>query len=1750
MDLSADREGEEFVVTSTLLPPGKQGGKIALRGRVKAEGPVLDGKVSLDRWPLTTLGPILQELVAVQPIEGRLTGEIPVHWRVGTPFRFQSQLNVQRAALRIGGASGPLLTDLEAEAAVGTEEVRFLRPASFSLGKTEWVLAGRLPLDGSPVSLTAATGKLYLESLTQDLHLAPKLEASGEGKAAFDVTGTAREPVLHGVAALGPSRLGRWELGSVEMEAQYSGGVLRLTRATGRLYDGELTASGSAQPSQGAASPLTVALDLKQIRTRPLAELLGMKDWDGRTDLNVAVGGTVGQPTLFVTNTLAVSKTLHGKEQKYLFKNELHLTGTDARVSTRVNDDVRFESHWVEREDRWDLLTLSLKTKTSKGSLLRGQGSWPKKATDPIDIKMSGERLEIGSTPFLREQFPGVRGVLTFEVQVSGTRQALKVDLGVGSPALRLGLRKPEVFRADLHWMPQSLGIERLAWGKSLKAQGTVGLTETAILDAQVEAEEVPLALLGGLFNVEPEGDEASGGVLTGRLKLLGTRGKPLLDGKAVVTGYKAGAWALERIEAEMGVKGDRVELKRLHVVQTGGGKVTATGWLQPGTPLSKAQWDFDLQGFKLGGGPRAKGHAHASLQTEGMWRKSASGRVTLPDLVLSGEKSDAFVSPPLTADLDWKDGVAGLDLRLGGLVQGKARWDTRVTPSRLSADLTLLSADLGGHPLLAQWIPKDWGADGLIQGTVTIPEGPANDPRLSARLSVVQGHVKRYAFDNLSLQMDGDKRELRPQLVLTQGQARYELGGVLTSTQGPFASSTVLKLEGPFVNESFANLLKLMGLSFTGHSVSGKVSGVLGIEGTLGEPRSRLDATGENLRWDETLVPSAELHATFSRAGLALQKSRVGLGKGEAILEDAHLTPRVDEPGSYLVVVKGVAKDLPLSALQLNGRMSLDGVWRPSPKDGEDLFAGAIAMMDASSPKATSFGARCSIRKGVVTLLPSPGGVLLRGVIDFSKKDRVTFNGLHGEAEGGTLDIEGSVDLHGPCDLTLDARGLRIERVGQFVSRSFALTGTGNTHLLFKGTMDDPQLSASFNLSGGKFHGLSYDLLDGTLVSRGNVLRVGSAETPLTLSRSGAYAFTLYGTMPFALSSQGWGRLRNKEMDLTASMPKGDLGLFMLAGFAKHAEGPMDFAAKVTGTLDHPVVTADLDFHGGRIVPKMIATSVDDIQGRIKVRANQVAVEDLNARIGQGRVFFWTPPAEESKMVLDGFAPKYYDLRVRTVTERGVLLNIPAIMRPGEWGEMFFYGSRREDPLLIVGPSDDPHVVGTALLDTGHYTFPPVVAKDASGKEITYKELAVVNFQLTLVAGRECWYSNDFSTNYLEMKVNPESRIIIEGKDANKTPQRAGIQSRGTAGSRDGWLRYLNREFKVQQATMHIPKGEMPLLTGRATDHMKDVDIVTQAGTRTTDVELWVDFEGPIGAVDFKLGSNPRFASSNDPEANQQLLLSYVLFGKDMTGYTREDLGKAYEQHAGKEAEQSVLEAMDRVAAITLSRKVRRLTRSLGGIEVNVRSGLFQEAGRESSSGAVTATAEGSGNTLASGNTRSLASVELKKYLDQRFAVVSNFGLLKDNATDRSSFQKQVGLDYDLSRDLTLNTRVGQNDEGVAEQKVGFSFRTILPDIKKADKADKTPPKLERFDVYTLGPGALQVLWTTDEVSKAELSLLDSDGEVLRRVPVDKGFEYYHEVVIEKLEPDTDYGVQLLIRDLNGNLRTSPTKDVSTPPS
>jgi len=110
-----------------------------------------------------------------------------------------------------------------------------------------------------------------------------------------------------------------------------------------------------------------------------------------------------------------------------------------------------------------------------------------------------------GQTPLLKEQFPGVSGVLSFDAKMSGTRHAPHVALSLRSPALRLGSDIRNLFQWSLNGPPRRSSSSGWNGGDILNASGKIGLEGSQPLDAQGGGAERSSRHLGSVFSVESE---------------------------------------------------------------------------------------------------------------------------------------------------------------------------------------------------------------------------------------------------------------------------------------------------------------------------------------------------------------------------------------------------------------------------------------------------------------------------------------------------------------------------------------------------------------------------------------------------------------------------------------------------------------------------------------------------------------------------------------------------------------------------------------------------------------------------------------------------------------------------------------------------------------------------------------------------------------------------------------------------------------------------------------------------------------------------------------------------------------------------------------------------------------------------------------------------------------------------------------------------------------------------------------------
>jgi autotransporter translocation and assembly factor TamB len=1517
-------------------PEPKTAGSLVLNGSVNLDEAKLVGKIELQDWTLAGLGPLLRNFTGWDLLAGKANVEVPFALRPGRSFWFDIRGHVQDAAVRAPGEEGVLFTGIQGRTAIRPTELTLSQPLKFQIGQTPWQASGVIPFDGRPVSLTTSTDSLYLSTLVNDVLKMKDLKTDGVGQAALTVTGNFLNPTIQGEADLGTSHVGDWQLDALGIQAHYEKGLFQLTQITGRLYEGTLNASGQVLLGAGQ-EPVSLHASLQNVQAKKVAAILGFNGLEGLTNAEVNLGGTLQEPVMSSNVTMDLVRTLRKTLYHYSIKNDIQLKDQKVAFSVVLNDEARLYGEFNETPEGWDFGKLSL-TNGKRIIHFQGKGSLPKQLDKPIQMEVKGQDIVLQDLVFFKDQFPEVAGKVALDAVFSGTRQAPQGSLQFQSPDVVLGKSlAPGPLLVSLDWASDNLTLHQLDYhnpsGQDFSIMGVLGLLPDSPLDLKIQAHQMPLALLTEITNLNNLPQPFTG-IVTGKIHFGGLRKNPIIEGDGQIAGLQVGDWAADQVDALITSSNGKVQIQKVNVSQGSDSLNVSGSWDTTAVPARMAL-SFSARHFQMGKGPYLTGDFTWDAQTGDPWFLDWKGVFASPLFVLEDANKNNYRFTDFSTNATFKDSSLKGIVALGKNISGFCSVDFGQSEPEFEAVLKIAPALLAESPMIGQFLPDHLKAAGLISGEVKIAKGTWDTLPLEGHFTVADGKVLNYDFDKLKLDWTGNRSKVSPSLYLLRDDATYSLSGTLEASppaagQGAesfWAPDSRINLNGPLAKEKLSNILSLLNVDGTGHQVDGTVDGNLAMSGTVGQPTIKFDLQGTDLRFDDNIAPTADLHFSMAQGRLTVGASHITLSKGQINIDQGALSLDPQDSSLLSMDLSGSSQDLPIAIFHLSSQIHVAGQLALAAKPDRPTFAGTLSLIDANSGAATQasrFDLSMSVDKSHIVFKPlnTPNPQLV-GELDLSQSPKVLFNHLRLVNSAGSFSLDGVLDPNGECRLTSDAQNVPIEEIGKWFFPSFPVSGNGNYHLLLQGTLADPIFNTSFSIAGGQCGDLKFNLLSGDLKSKGNTLLLGSDDVPLVISKKGVYSFNVHGSVPFTFSPAGWSKIKNQEMDINAEMEKGDFSLILLTGLVKKASGAMDFSAHIGGTLDDPVLNMDLDLAKASLEPMSFAHSVDDLNGRIKVRDNHVAIDDLNGMVGQGRVFIWTPPLKDSKMVLQNFIPQYLDFRIRTVGDRGLYLCIPGIMRKTEWGEISFYGATKDDPMLIVGPIGKPEIHGTALLQSGHYTFPP--PPDDSGKTVTYGALGNVLFDLTLVSGSNAWYSNDFAGQYLELKIDPGDSMKISGKDSDKTPEIPGIKCTGSAGSKQGFLRYLGQQFQLEEASLYIPKGKLPHMRGRATETIKNAQIVTAGGVRQSDIEILIDFDGTFGNVDFKLDSIPHLTSTNDQEAQQQLLLSYIMFGRDMTGYTREDLQQAYQQNVGTAAGGAVLDAIDRLASASFRLKAGR---------------------------------------------------------------------------------------------------------------------------------------------------------------------------------------------------------------------------------
>jgi len=1719
-------------------PEANSKGKLNFQGSFNEENLKVLGKVSLAQWPLLSGSSALKDLSGWELLDGTVDMESPLVFQPGRIW-FDAATTLSNASIKSPSPLGVIFSKINGRAFIRPTDLNIPSEVTFQVGQTTWKASGLMPFDGRPMALRTSTDQLQLSDIFQTLLKLPDVKVDGTGSASFVATGPISDPSLEGTAQIGASHIGNLQLDSFAVKAGYEKGIFNLFDVAGKLYAGQFDANGFISLTGNADAPITLNAVLSNLDAKQLALSFGLNGMDGQGNFEVHLGGTIGEPVLSADSQIDLTRTLRDQLVHYFVKANLVLKDQKLKFYGIFNDKTRVDGEVLEKGDAWIVNRLSLKT-GKKITKLTGSGAWPKTDDKPIDLKITGTDVVLEDLPFLQDQFKDIVGNVDIDLSLSGTRKEPQAALQISSDEITLGNLDPEPMEVSLTWKPGQLSFEKFEVGDILTVTGQLGFEAESPMDLKIKAKGVPIQTISEISDWEnpPQPFE---GWITGDLHIAGVRQNPIVEGSGTVDSVKIGDWVADQVDGLLSLENGKLEIKELKLSQGTHYLLMTGSWDTQAKPgIMKLKLTAD--NFQLAGKPFLSGEFLWNAETGEEFWKDWRGTFSSADFALGDGKNNAFHFTDFSINASFANKQLQGKVSFGKNIYGSTTLDLSGDTPEILASLRVGPVLLSDSPNITQFLPSSLHVKGLVSGQIQLKKGPLDKLPMEGSFTVTDGSIQNYDFDRMELSFSGTKQKVTPKFSLTKDEANYSLAGTLSSSQSFWSPDSSVSINGPVKNEKLSSLFSLFGFQADKHNVSGTVNGNLALSGTLKNLSLGFSLTGESLQVDDNFIPSAELNFTETNGKISLGNNQINLEKGQISINQGYIGLDSIDQSLVNIDVLGTARDVQISSFNMSSQVHLIGKLSLEDKESRPTFDGVLSLSDpGNSPNALQkvkpFDLSISVDKKVVTFKPLDSDQpQLLGKLDLSQEKKIVFKDIHLENSNGTFSVDGILDFNGQSKVVSDAKDIPIEDVGKWLIPNFPLSGNGSYHFIFQGTMDNPICTVSVEVGNGKAGNLQFDLLSAELKAADNVLYLGSKEVPIELSKSGVFDFTLDGKMPLALTKESWEKVSNNEMDINAQMTKGDFGIILLAGFAKKASGNMDLSAHVTGTLDNPVLNMDMDLLKCQFVPPMICQSVTDLNGHIKVRDNKLAIYGLNALIGKGRIFLSSPPVEVSKMTLVNFVPQYLDLNLQSIGQHGVWISVPTIMKKGQWGEVFFYGASPDLPLRIQGDISEPHVIGTAKMESGHYTFPPEEEKDDSGKSISFPALGRVFFELNLLAGSNCWYSNASYTQYLEVRINPGDSIKLTGKDMDRTEDHPGIYSSGQAGTQEGYLRYLGHEFKVDEASLYIPHGKLPVIVGRATDTLQNVEIVTAGGVRTTNMDIWINFKGSFGNIDFTLDSSPHF-TTNDPDLQQKLLLSYVMFGRDMTGYTSQQLQQVYQQSTGQALTDAALQTIDRITSNFMTTSIRPIVQDVGGFDVKVKSGIAANVGPNglATPGANQLVTEPTGNSNVA-NAVPLFQIQFIKPLDSRLNVNATLGVEKNLSTNSAQGQAEAGLEYDLQKNLKLDFTTGGNDFGQAETKLGLNYRAMLPDIMSAQKGDTQTPKYLRFDVTEFGLGKYQLNWSTDLVTKSEVRILDENKDVVQDI-VEKGQHTYdHQLVVEKLNPTEAYQIQIISKYLNGN--------------
>ncbi|MFH1239379.1 MAG: translocation/assembly module TamB domain-containing protein, partial [bacterium] len=730
-------------------------------------------------------------------------------------------------------------------------------------------------------------------------------------------------------------------------------------------------------------------------------------------------------------------------------------------------------------------------------------------------------------------------------------------------------------------------------------------------------------------------------------------------------------------------------------------------------------------------------------------------------------------------------------------------------------------------------------GIGGNLEGMVNF-KGRLKNPDISSRLKLTDGNFKTFNFNELkTVLVVKDKVLYIRELKGKANNGNFSLKGKIdfaTQARQLNLSLDFNQLELKPVVMAFLPQLK--------ENLAGSLNGSFTVGNTFSLPSVEGSFTASDVTFDKYQVKDITGDFSFSNNTVKISSFKA---------ENSGRVVKISEGGSIKIISAGVfsfdllvgIRNVAFSGLSVFGGLYLNGT---VDSTGSSTQVAAELLTDALWVNQHKFDqARLKMRYSADELefLPlAKSRTQLLGKISFRERGTYYFDKVYLlENNRESLSAKGYFKPEEDrIKLRINAVNFNAGVAGELAGLKFPVTGKTTFDAEIWGKESNPELSVDLDIKTGSFGRFKFDDLNLIASAKDGLINLEKFNIYLKdkLNVAGE------GQIPFAFSKEMEEAIKGQQLSLTMTVFNSDLAILTnLSNQVKKASGGIEAKLNLKGTIDNPLVSGYVRVEGGKISAKDIIKEATDINVDIIMVRNQVTVNRVSGKIGEGYVNI----AGSAK--INGYSLEKFDLQMATSQNVGIDLSITGFIPKGT----------PKMNIHIYGDENNPHIDGDIKLVNTHFTYPPQPLGNEGGDIFELDFFKNAAWNLDISAGDNTWYENNLVT------ANVTGGLKFAGRQEN-------FNVTGTVESQKGEVSYLGVDFNILQAALDFQNSEA-YLEGKAESKLEG-DVITMVVEKSKLKDI-----------------KPQFYSQENPQMSQEKVIALLFYGKDVANVPKENLDK-----------------------------------------------------------------------------------------------------------------------------------------------------------------------------------------------------------------------------------------------------------------